>query len=116
MQAQAAAPRVPRTTSVNSYKNYTALPQAQQAQLAEALQDEAVLAEKMDGVVGILQKNNQLPTNEEGEVELDLRCVCVWWGVVDRLPARLPACLVVVGGCPGLICGCVGARQLRAWR
>ena len=37
LQAQG-APRVPRTTSVNSYKNYQALPAEQQAQLAEALQ------------------------------------------------------------------------------
>ena len=29
----------------------------------------------MDGVVAILQRANQLPTNEEGEVELDLRWV-----------------------------------------
>lgn len=47
-----------------------------QAALAEALQDEGVLAAKMDGVVAILQRANQLPTNEEGEVELDLRCGC----------------------------------------
>lgn len=33
-----------------------------------------MLAAKMEGVVEILQKANQLPTNEEGEVELDLRC------------------------------------------
>ena len=33
-----------------------------------------MLVAKMDGVVAILQKANQLPTNEEGEVELDLRC------------------------------------------
>jgi hypothetical protein len=69
----AAGPRVPRTTSVNSYKNYQALPAEQQAALAEALQDEGVLAAKMDGVVAILQRANQLPTNEDGEVELDLR-------------------------------------------
>ena len=74
----AAGPRVPRTTSVNSYKNYQALPAEQQAALAEALQDEGVLAAKMDGVVAILQRANQLPTNEDGEVELDLRWV--WQG------------------------------------
>ncbi len=64
---------MPRTTSVNSYKHYQPLPADQQAQLAEALQDEGVLTQKMDGVVAILQKANELPTNEEGEVELDLR-------------------------------------------
>ncbi len=47
------------------------------ALLAHPPQDEAVLAAKMDGVVGILQKANQLPTNEEGEVELDLRCAAL---------------------------------------
>ncbi|KAI7836070.1 hypothetical protein COHA_010039 [Chlorella ohadii] len=87
-----AAPRVPRTTSVNSYKNYQALPAEQQAQLAEALQDENVLASKMDGVVAILQKANQLPTNEEGEVELDLSVLSpgVVWELYEYVIGRPP--------------------------
>ena len=66
---------VARTKSVNSYRNYQTLPADKQAALAEALQDEATLAAKMDGVVGILQSAGELPTNEDGEVELDLRSV-----------------------------------------
>eukprot|EP00887_Chlorella_sp_A99_P007918 scaffold12.g7918.t1 len=66
---------VTRTKSVNSYRAYQALPPEKQAQLAEALQDEAVMAEKMDGVVQILMQANELPTNENGEVELDLSAV-----------------------------------------
>ena len=73
---------VARTKSVNSYRNYQTLPADKQAALAEALQDEATLAAKMDGVVGILQSAGELPTNEDGEVELDLRSVhlhaCSW--------------------------------------
>lgn len=86
------APRVPRTTSVNSYKNYQALPAEQQAQLAEALQDENVLVAKMDGVVAILQKANQLPTNEEGEVELDLSVLSpgVVWELYEFVIGRPP--------------------------
>ena len=33
------------------------------------------MAQKMDGVVEILQHANELPTNENGEVELDLSAV-----------------------------------------
>jgi hypothetical protein len=111
--AAAAAARVPRTTSVNSYKNYQALPAEQQTALAEALQDEAVLTQKMDGVVAILQKANQLPTNEEGEVELDLR----WarggalmtgqgWAVVSHWAGCLcaPSSCTNVCLCAGLAC------------
>lgn len=88
----AAAGRVPRTTSVNSYKNYQALPAEQQAALAEALQDENVLAAKMDGVVAILQRANQLPTNEEGEVELDLSVLSpgVVWELYEFVMGRPP--------------------------
>ncbi|KAL4432569.1 hypothetical protein ABPG77_000506 [Micractinium sp. CCAP 211/92] len=89
----AAGGRVPRTTSVNSYKNYQALPAEQQAALAEALQDENVLAAKMDGVVAILQRANQLPTNEEGEVELDLSVLSpgVVWELYEYVMGRAPA-------------------------
>lgn len=59
-----------------------------------------MLASKMDGVVAILQKANQLPTNEEGEVELDLRYgdfiagVCVLIAVLDLpVPGRLQGLL-----------------------
>ncbi|KAK2079624.1 hypothetical protein QBZ16_002019 [Prototheca wickerhamii] len=58
--------------SVNSYRAYTPLPADKQATLADALQDESVLAAKMQGVVDILQRAGELPTNEDGEVELDL--------------------------------------------
>lgn len=83
---------MPRTTSVNSYKNYQALPAEQQAALAEALQDEGVLAAKMDGVVAILQRANQLPTNEEGEVELDLSVLSpgVVWELYEYVMGRPP--------------------------
>ncbi|KAL6785284.1 hypothetical protein ACKKBG_A03205 [Auxenochlorella protothecoides x Auxenochlorella symbiontica] len=66
------ASAVHRTKSVNSYRAYTPLPADKQAALAAALQDEAVLAGKMAGVVDILQRADELPTNEDGEVELDL--------------------------------------------
>ncbi|PSC74594.1 Swr1 complex bromodomain subunit Brf1 isoform A [Micractinium conductrix] len=84
--------RVPRTTSVNSYKNYQALPAEAQAALAEALQDEGVLASKMDGVVAILQRANQLPTNEEGEVELDLSVLSpgVVWELYEYVIGKPP--------------------------
>ncbi|EFN55691.1 hypothetical protein CHLNCDRAFT_133959 [Chlorella variabilis] len=74
-------------------KHYQALPAEQQAALAEALQDEGVLAEKMDGVVAILQKANQLPTNEEGEVELDLSVLSpgVVWELYEYVIGRPPA-------------------------
>ena len=63
---------VARTKSVNSYKAFQPLPEDKQAQLAEALSDEAVLTEKMEGVVEILQRANELGASEDGEVELDL--------------------------------------------
>lgn len=47
-----------------------------------------MLAAKMDGVVAILQRANQLPTNEEGEVELDLRCA----GSSLRMLRTAPGC------------------------
>ena len=72
---RAAGGGVARTKSVNSYRAYQALPPDKQAQLAEALQDEGIMAAKQDGVVAILQAANELPTNEDGEVELDLSAV-----------------------------------------
>lgn len=59
---------------MNSYKAFHPLPEEKQTQLAEALSNEEVLAEKMEGVVEILQRANELGASEDGEVELDLRC------------------------------------------
>jgi hypothetical protein len=66
---------VARTKSVNSYKAFQPLPEAKQAQLAEALSNDEVLTEKMEGVVDILQKAGELGASEDGEVELDLTWV-----------------------------------------
>lgn len=44
-----------------------------QGRLAEALQDEAVMTEKQNGVIEILQNANELHADADGEVELDLR-------------------------------------------
>ncbi len=48
------------------------LPQAKQVALADAMADPAVMDAKMEGVVRILQDAGELPTNDDGEVELDL--------------------------------------------
>lgn len=50
----------------------------------------------MDGVVAILQKANQLPTNEEGEVELDLSVLSpgVVWELYEYVLGRPPAAAV----------------------
>jgi hypothetical protein len=63
---------VARTKSVNSYKAFQPLPEDKAAQLADALSNEELLMEKMDGVVDILQRANELGSSEDGEVELDL--------------------------------------------
>lgn len=63
---------VARTTSVNSYLSVQPLTQERTTALAAALGQNEVMEAKMEGVIGILQAANELPTNEEGEVELDL--------------------------------------------
>lgn len=64
---------VARTKSVNSYKAFQPLPEDKQAQLAEALSDEAVLTAKMDGVVEILQ------VGEGGAAQTERRGQAVRW-------------------------------------
>lgn len=65
-------PGVTRTKSVNSYQHLQPLPQDKAQELATAMTDEAVMEAKMNGVVEILQAANELPTNEDGEIELDI--------------------------------------------
>lgn len=83
---------VSRTKSVNSYRAGAPLPPDRQAALAAALQDEQVLAVKMEGVVGILQQAGELPTNEDGEVELDLGVLtpATVWALHDHVLGPLP--------------------------
>lgn len=83
-------PGVARTKSVNSYKAYQNLPPEKTAQLAQALQDESVLASKMNGVIQILRDANELGSNEEGEVELDLSKISpsVSWALYEFIFGR----------------------------
>lgn len=67
-------PGVVRSKSVNSYQAaLQQLPPEKKQELADAMQNEMVMETKMEGVVDILQAHNELPMNEEGEVELDIK-------------------------------------------
>lgn len=64
---------VARPKALAPYKSFQQLSPDKINQLAQTLNDPVIMEQKLNGIVDILRQNNELPTNEAGEVELDLQ-------------------------------------------